>query len=369
MTTEASTPSGRVSLLDAPVHPGASIREELNARLISPADLARVADRPLADVIELLAERRHMDQRDADDLETALELDARAWFRMSDAHRLAGDSRQRWREIPAGEAEWAARFPTAEMARKGWIACECVTADLPAELMAFFQIGNLEEFAPVMLESAGGCDSGKIDQWALEAWLGRGEQIAEWIKTKPYDQRRFKAALPFARELAREPLPDLETLRVLCAAAGVAVIAVEHLDDAPVSSVVRRAWGGKPLIQISLRDGWADVFWRSFFHAAGRLLEAGGNRAHIDINGLDLDGNEERSIDQFARDQLIGKRYWREFVAVAARDAESVGRYAEYAGVHPGVLVGQMQIEGSAGPGELDELRVPINAATLPNVF
>ena len=65
MTTEASTAPERISLLDVPVHPGASIREELNARLISPADLARLADRPLADMIDLLAERRHMDERDA----------------------------------------------------------------------------------------------------------------------------------------------------------------------------------------------------------------------------------------------------------------------------------------------------------------
>lgn len=370
MTTETPTPPVLDSLLGGPTHPGAGIREELNARLLSPADLARAADRPIADVIDLLAERRHMDERDASDLGTALELDARTWLRMSDAHRLADSPRRHWREIPAAEAEWAARFPTAEMARRGWIACECVTADLPAELMMFFQIGSLEEFEPATLGSATNCGSAnRIDQWALEAWLGRGQQIAEWIETKPYDPRRFAAAFPFVRELAREPQPDLETLRVICAAAGVAVVAVGHLDDAPVSSVVRRAWGGKPLIQLSLRYRWADVFWRSFFHAACHLIESDDERAYIDVDALASDSDDERSADQFARDELIGKNYWYEFVVTGARDTESISRYAEYARVHPGVLVGQMQREGMAEPGELDELRVPLDAATLPGVF
>ena len=370
MTTETSAPPVLDSFLGVPTHPGSSIREELNARLISPADLARAMERPVEDVIDLLAERRHMDERDASDLGAALGFDARLWLKMSDVHRLAPDPRRPWREVPAAEAEWAARFPTAEMGRRGWITCECVTADLPVELMMFFHLNSHEEFAPAMRESKISRGSASmVDQYALEAWLGRGEQIAEWIKTKTYDQRRFEAAFPFVRALAREPQPDLETLRILCAAAGVAVVVVDHLNDAPVSSVVRHAWGDKPLIQLSLRHCWADVFWRSFFRAARHLIEAEETRTHIDIDVLALDGDRERSADRFARDELIGEDYWNEFAAVSARDAESIGRFAEYAGVHPGVLVGQMQLEGLAEPGELDELRVPLDAATLPGVF
>ena len=371
MTTEAVAPPALESFLGVPTHPGASIREELNARLISPADLARAVDRPVADVIDLLAERRHMDDGDASALGAALELDARIWLRMSDVHRLAADPRQPWREVPAAEVEWASRFPTAEMARRGWIACECVTPDLPVELMMFFHLNGHEEFAPAARESKIGCGSASmIDEYALEAWLGRGEQIAEWITTKPYDRRRFEAALPFVRELAREPQPDLETLRILCAAAGVAVVVVDHLNDAPVSSVVRRAWGGKPLIQISLRHRWADVFWRSFFHAACHLIEGDEDgRAHIVVDVLSPDNDDERSTDQFARDQLVDKHLWYEFAAGGPRNAEGIMHYAASVGVHPGVLVGQMQVEGLAGPGEFDELRVPLDAATLPGVF
>jgi len=75
-------------VMDYPIHPGTILAEELDARDMSRADLARHMGRPARLVSELLAGRRAVTAEIALDLEAALQVPAQFWVDLQGTYEL-----------------------------------------------------------------------------------------------------------------------------------------------------------------------------------------------------------------------------------------------------------------------------------------
>ena len=62
-----------------PVHPGSGLKEELEARGMSVADLAELTSHPLGELLAVVQERALIDQGLAIDLARALDTSAEGW--------------------------------------------------------------------------------------------------------------------------------------------------------------------------------------------------------------------------------------------------------------------------------------------------
>ncbi len=84
MTTEVFE-SGPV---DSPVHPGEILGEELEARGLSPRELALQMGRPPRSIVEIVRCRRAISPATALDLERVLGVPARLWMNLQASYSL-----------------------------------------------------------------------------------------------------------------------------------------------------------------------------------------------------------------------------------------------------------------------------------------
>ena len=145
-------------------------------------------------------------------------------------------------------------------------------------------------------------------------------------------------------------------MRQLCADAGVAFCMVPELPKSGANGVARWLTDKKALLQMSIRNKWADIFWFSFFHEAAHLLEHRTQRRVL-IDGLGPDpytAKMEAEADQFARDFLIAPQDWNDFCAAGHFGPAQVQEFARSIGIAPFIVVGRLQ----------KEERVPYNRLT-----
>ena len=132
-------------------------------------------------------------------------------------------------------------------------------------------------------------------------------------------------------------------LTALCAQAGVALVFVPALPGTHVSGVAR--WvGGTPLIQLSLLGTWNDGFWFSFFHEVAHILKHATRSVFLDdaSSGDAVLSPEEQEANRFAMDVLIPRARQAELARLPL-DRASVTAWAQSLGIHPGIVVGQLQ--------------------------
>lgn len=357
-------------LPDRAIHPGSFIRDELAARTMTQAELARRMGRPVQAINEIIAEKKSITGQTALELESVLGVSARTWLNLQSTYELV-KAKQSKRKALDAEIDWARQFPSAEMAKRGWIAASRDPAEKVDQLLSFFELASARAYQRAAANGAYRLTaSAQVDDHVLEAWLRRGEQIAEWMDLPDYEPRGFRNALPAIRTLAADPQPDLARIRDICASAGVAFVVVDHIPRAGVSGVARRLRDDHPLIQLSLRFKKADIFWFTFFHEAAHVLAAKHSDPVIDF---DIRAKrmhpDERAADEFAQNMLIDPVTWAEFIKSKRTSASAVRRFAGEVGLHPGIVVGRMQHEGMIKRNHLNDLRVPLDPAKLPDVF
>ncbi len=171
-----------------------------------------------------------------------------------------------------------------------------------------------------------------------------GEIEAAAIDCAPWDPVTFRRALGKVRSLTRErdPLVWQPELERLCANAGVAVVAVPGVTGAGTNGAARWLTPEKGLIQLSIRWGWSDIFWFSFFHEAKHILDQ--TKPSIFLSGKDKSSSEEREADRFAQEFLIPPDRTADLIRV--RSLDDVRALARSLGVHPGIVVGRLHHEG-----------------------
>ena len=126
--------------------------------------------------------------------------------------------------------------------------------------------------------------SKKIDNYALTAWLRMGEITASKKEVGPYNKQILLKNIEKIRKLTTEsPSTFSAKLIELCAEAGVVLIYVPHLKRTKVNGATY--WlNDTPVIQMSLFNKYADIFWFTLFHEIGHILKHGKKASFIDID-------------------------------------------------------------------------------------
>jgi hypothetical protein len=128
----------------------------------------------------------------------------------------------------------------------------------------------------------------------------------------------------------------------------------KELPRARINGIVR--WvADRPLIQLSLRHRWADIFWFTFFHEAAHLLLHDRRKLTFVDAGAGSDSLEIEA-DHFAARTLIPREFDDDLAAVT-RNAESIQALAKHIDVDPGVVVGRLQHDRRLRFNELNSLR------------
>ena len=346
---------------DMPIPPGEVLEEEIEARGMTQKELAARLGKPAQAVNEIIKGKKAITPDTAIGLGKVLGISPHYWNTLEADYRMTL-ARNRDREAIAANVQWLDEYPIREMIRRGWIQAG---RDKESKLEALLSFLGVADAKPQVYQEAVGfriTEAGqqKISMGALAAWLRKGELEAEEVQTAAYDEDAFRQALVAIRSMTEDPPEKLyPAMRALCAEAGVAFCVVQELPKSGANGATRWLTPQKALIQMSLRNKWADIFWFTFFHEACHVLMHRRQRQVV-IDGLNGDTDMtamEEEADRFARDRLIPPREWGEFRSGVTFNPSSVKAFARSVNVAPFVVVGRLQKEKLISYRQLSSLK------------
>jgi HTH-type transcriptional regulator/antitoxin HigA len=358
-TTMANEPAS-VWRPDWAVSPGDLLGEALDERSMTQAELARRMGRPLKTINEIIKGKQAITADTTVQLEKVLGIPAHFWANLQ-ADFDEWNARAREAERLSRAVGWVDRFPTAAMARRGWITGRASKVDLMNELLGFFGVATPDAWRAQWAVSPAAyrqSPSFRSRPEAVAAWLRRGEIKAARIECKPFSERALRDALPQIRAMTvLDPSVFLARLRRLLADCGVAFVMTAELQGIHLAGATRWLGPDKVVVQLSLRHKTDDHFWFALFHELGHVLSS--RKPYLDdARTVDtyLRTPNEVEADKFAASQLVPDRNL-EAINLPELTADQVRAIAADLGVAPGIVVGRLEYSRGLGPARFRHLK------------
>ena len=153
---------------------------------------------------------------------------------------------------------------------------------------------------------------------------------------------KFQTAIQEIRKLTvLEPETFIKKMQSLCAKAGVALVFIPKLTNAPRSVARKGRSPSKAMILLNLRGKAEDLFWFAFFHEAGHVLH--DNKKDLLINNGKLRQDDAREIraNEYAAEVLIPHRFNDQIQTAISRN--EILAIAKDLAIAPGIVVGRYQ--------------------------
>ncbi len=329
--------------------PGEFIRDELEARGWTQADLAQIMGRPIRLVNELIAGKKQITPDTARGLAKAFgDDDPLYWMNLDSAYRLANS--QPADASVARRSRLYSRFPVRELMKRNWIEPSENLDVVEHRVCRFYRIKSIEdrpEFAHAAKATQADAEYDERNdlQWA---WLYRAKELAEATHSSPYSEANLRKALSKLRTLLVAP-EELRQVPTILAEAGVRFVIVEFLPGARIDGAA--FWlNDTPVIALSIRFDRVNNFWFVLRHEIEHILNRDG-QVSIDIELTERLQNkgelppEEVRANTAAAEFLIPKSELDSFI-IRVRPLYSEQRillFAKRIGVHPGIVIGQLQ--------------------------
>lgn len=331
-------------------HPGEFLEEELSARGWTQVDLAEILGRPTQVVNEIIQGKRSISPETARGLGDAFGTSAEYWLNLESAYRL---NRVKPDTAVTRRATLYSKAPIKDLVRRGWIESSENVEVLENRLLAFMEIKNLDEEPVVWPCAARKSTSYKAMTPAQWAWLCRARHLARTVSVARFDNKSLERVMAALKPLLHHEQETRHVARVL-ADGGIRFVVLEHLPHTKIDGACFWLDSASPVIAVSLRYDRLDWFWHTLLHEIGHVKNRDGLTTAGSID-MDLFGEaskgreelpeEERLVDEFASDFLVPKEELDNF-ALRVRPLYSkmkITGFANRIGVHPGIVVGQLQ--------------------------
>ncbi|HEY7064903.1 MAG TPA: ImmA/IrrE family metallo-endopeptidase [Chloroflexota bacterium] len=334
--------------------PGQLIAAALEAKGWTQRVLAIVLGVDETGINKLIADKRPVTAQMAIDLEDLLSIQADDLLDLQKRFDLA-KARYANRADPARStrAQLFGGLPVAEMIRRGWLNASDVR-DVPAveaALTEFFGESSLDSIEILPHAPKKTSVSSAVTPAQL-AWLYRVKQIAQEMIVARYSPSTGKAAAAKLSALLSAPEEARKVPRILTES-GIRFVIVESLTNAKIDGACLWLDDASPVIGMSMRFDRVDNFWFVLSHELAHVLEGHGKAAVMldtelegDRAGTGLEiPEEERVANRAASEFCVPQDKLDRFIARKApffAERDLIG-FARTAGVHPGLVAGQLQ--------------------------
>lgn len=352
--------------------PGEFIKDALEERGWTQQDLADIMGRPLSAISDLVTGKRGVTADTANGLAGAFDTSPELWLNLESKYRLfTSDDSQ------ADSVKRRARIyeiaPVREMIARGWIRRGTNDDDLESSLCRFFGVSSLVEEADhssVAARKSTSYQDGHSP--AQRAWIQRVLNLGSDLSLPKFSREKLKGAVEQLRA-ALGTSEGVEQVSSILADAGVAFVVVKHLTGTRIDGACIHTEKA-PIIAVSLRYGRIDHFWFVLMHEVGHLMN---NQEAIDENLIgarsddDERPDEEIAADLFSASMLVAQDRLQAFVEErgSAIDLPDIRQFAQETGVHPAIVIGQLQHRGLVGYNrfrrELIDIRADVVRAAI----
>jgi len=354
--------------------PGDYIREALEARGWTQADLGMIMNRPIQVVNQIINAKKAITPETAKELAEAFDTSPELWLNLETAFSLKESGG------PAGQVQRRAAIykiaPVGDMQKRHWIKGTKSAEELEQELNRFWGVSLLS--AIPQLRAAARANTGP--DYTLTppqyTWCRQALRLSSGVGVSAHSKGALVATIPALRALAVHAEEVRKVPRVL-ASIGIRFLVVEHLPRSLIDGAALWRPDGSPVVALSLRFGRIDSFWHTLCHELAHLLsEDNQNCVDIDLVGPTCaHGKEQQEVERranaMAANMLIPKDRLEGFIARKRPYfyKEDIRGFAKLVGVHPGIVVGQLQFRGmipySANREMLEDVREIVTQSAL----
>jgi HTH-type transcriptional regulator/antitoxin HigA len=325
--------------------PGEFVRQELESRGWTQADLAKIIERPLPTVNEIIQGKRGIMPEMAVALAAAFGNTPDSWMQRESSYRLSLVSRC------DPEMQRRARLfelaPVKDMEKRGWIKPTRTVDELEVELRSFFNVPTLDEnlTTEAMARQSASADELTAPQ---RSWIGQAARLASILNARKFNPDTFKnTGLKQIRALAESPEKTSQVPKVL-AELGIRFLVIEPLPKSRIDGAAFWLDENAPVIVLSLRYDRIDWFWFTLAHELQHIKH--GDKRSIDSNLVgqtrvaSLNDMEERANIEGAA-FLLPPENLKSFVIRSKPFYYKlmIIQFAKRMGVHPGIVNGQLQ--------------------------
>lgn len=357
--------------------PGEFLRDELEARGWTQADFAMILGRSQRDVSDIVNAKRQITPRTALEISEALGTSAEMWLNLQAQFDLFESSRQESRKLVATRARLFGKAPLKKMIERGWIAETHDVLALEEQLLRFFEIDALDETPSVWRHAArksSSYDHVSPVQWA---WLCRARQLARGLSAARFTETRFNQALVALNTCLESP-EEIRRVPAILADGGVRLVIVQPLPAAKIDGACFWLDKQSPVVAISLRFDRIDSWWFTLLHELGHVRNGDGWQKEMPLDIDLLASAKEDSIpdfefaaNEFSRNFLIEPTELDDFVARVRPlySKDKIKRFARRIGVHPGLVVGQLQFREEIPYSHSRDLLVKVRDFVVPTAL
>jgi HTH-type transcriptional regulator/antitoxin HigA len=329
-------------------HPGEFLRDELEARGWSQVEFAEIIERPYQLVNEIIAGKKGVTPETAKALGAALGTSAELWMNLDSAYKL----RHAEEVSPsiAHRARLSSRYPVREMLRRAWIELSEDTQVLESRLLRYFEVASLEEQPRLMYAPMRSGVSEEPSPTQV-AWVYRVKHITESMQVAEYSKRSLKSGLAQLKGFMEAP-EEIRHIPQLLTRCGVRFVIVEPLPSSKIDGVTFWLGANSPVIGMSLRYDRIDNFWYVLRHEIEHVLNEDGKDAAVVDSELEYGPMEAQKLSpqeqlahSAAAEFCVPQKTLDSFIARVAPlfSRTRVLAFAKKLGVHPGIVVGQLQ--------------------------
>lgn len=324
--------------------PGEFIRDELEARGWTQGDLAEIMGRPPQAVNEIVSGKKQITPETALGLAKAFgDDDALYWMNLENMYRLS--QAKPTNDAVSRRAKLYSLFPVRELTKRKWIEASDNLDAIEHRVCGFYGIKNLNE-KPQFAYAPKAVDDERSRPLQL-AWLYRAYNLAKAAPAGTYSAAKLRAAVTKLRQLLVAP-EEIRQVPKILADAGVRYVIVEFLANSKIDGAA--FWiNGAPVIAMSIRFDRLNNFWFVLRHEIEHVLNNDGQVLDVELTESlqrkDAVSAEETRANNAASEFLVPKNELESFI-VRVRPLYSEQRillFAKRIGVHPGLVVGQLQ--------------------------
>lgn len=350
--------------------PGETLRDELEERGWTQAEFAEILGRPQSRINEILNGKRAITPDLARDLSAAFGTSPEFWLNLEAQYQL-----YRLREKPEGGISQRAalynKVPVKEMVKRGWIEPSSNVDVLEADICRFLGIDHIDD-EPELPDWAARKSNAYVSDAtpAEKAWLFRAKQLSQAVYATSYDPKLFDSMVAQLRLLLHAAQEVRHVPRVL-SDHGVRLVVCQHLPKTRIDGAC--FWvSHQPTIALSLRFDRLDHFWFVLMHELGHVRDR-GTSIDRDLQATDSEevSTAESLANEFAAATLIPQPKLDDFVARVRPifSAAKVEGFAHKVGVHPAIVVGQLQHRKEIEYRALRNTLVPVRDTVIASAL
>ena len=329
-----------------PLPPGEYIRNELDKRGWTQAELAAITKKPLASISSIIMGKRRIIPEVAVALGLAFGTTPDIWMIREAAYRLSRVAQDN--SGVSNRTKLYTLAPIKEMQKRHWINRTKSTFETEKELCRFFEVDSIED-EPPLIANARRRSPNAVFTPAQKAWIYRAAKLARTVPAKRYYRRKTDGLVAELRNLSKLA-KCVEDVSWVLADYGIRLVVVEQISRSKIDGAAFWINRNSPVIALSVRYDRLDYFWFTMMHELAHIYHQDGLMVDKDYGKHNESPREE--CEQRANEQaaawLVDPKAIDSFVLRVRPlfNRKKIIQFANRIDVHPAIVVGQLQHRG-----------------------